>query len=68
MVGPSKNCLVSAKIRKYEWRGGGTLDGPHCQEENHKCGKKSKGQVTGQCKELLGACNISCKAQEMQEA
>jgi hypothetical protein len=68
MVGPSRNCLVNAKIRKYKWRGGDTLDGTHCQEEKLVCGKEHKGQVTGQCKGLLGACNISCKAQEMQEA
>jgi len=30
MVGPSKNCLVSAKIRgKYKWRRGDTPDGTH---------------------------------------
>ena len=49
MVGPSKNCLVRNK-GKYKWRGGGTLDGTRCQEENHVCGRETKGQVTGQCK------------------
>jgi len=31
--------------------------------ENHVCGR----EPTGQCKGLLGACYISCKAQKMQE-
>jgi hypothetical protein len=52
---------LSSQCRKYKWRGGGTLDGTHSQEENHVHGREPTGQVTGQCKGLLGAYNISCK-------
>jgi hypothetical protein len=52
---------------EYKWRGRGTLDGTSCQEEKHIRGREPTGQVRGQCKGLLGACNISCKAQKMKE-